>query len=407
MANEESAGSRLRLQTSIYMCGMFSNSMSNLIAVILPLWLVAQKPSAIVIGIVLGCRTFLPLLLAIHGGSLIDKVGARRVMLWAGILLASVTLLYPTASWLPFIMAVQMISGLAATMAWIGAQTLIGQRLKGDATYAGRLAFCNRLAAFAGPPLAGAIWDFAGPWAAFSFVAFWGLGVVVGALLLPHRSQPRARVRQTVRMATLLPHISDYTSAFRLMAIPAVLLVVMVSILRVAGEAINSSFYVVYLGGIGYTGTAIGFLVSAFAVPSAFSALLAGFFARYCNPYWLVLFAVSASVILVSITPLLGSYILLMIAMIMRGSVSGLVQPIMLSILSKATDATEQGRAVGLRATANRLGTTFTPVFMGAVAELTGIENAFYVLGVILVVLLIAVAYYVRRTPGFADNAPA
>ena len=229
-----------------------------------------------------------------------------------------------------------------------------------------------------------------------------------GVLILPHRETERSTPRAAVTWRTIVPHLSDYVSAFRLMAIPAVLLVVLVSVLRVAGEAVSSTFYVVYLSSIGYSGTAIGFLISAFSMPAAFSALFAGRIANHFNPFWLLVGAVAAAIILVCITPLLGSYVLLMIAMLARGSVSGLVQPLMLSIMSRATDSASQGRAVGLRATANRLAMTFTPILMGAVVEVTGIAGAFYVVGAVLIALLLAVAYYVSRTPEFAapDSSP-
>ena len=401
MTAEADQSINLRLQLSVYLCGAFSNSISNLIAVILPLLLVSLEPSAFMIGLVLGSRTLLPLLLSIHGGSVIDKIGARRVIFWSGIIVATVTVLYPATTWLPAIIIIQMIAGQAATMGWIGAQTLIGQRMRGDPTYAGRLAFSTRSAILIGPPLVGAIWDFAGPTAAFTFTALWALGMVAGVLLLPHKASDNQTQRQQANWRAMVPHPSDYIAAFRLMAIPAVLLVVLVSIIRVAGEAINSTFYVVYLNQIGYSGLAIGFLVSAFSIPAAFSALFAGRIAAYFNPYWLLVGAVGAAIILICITPLLGTYILLLIAMLSRGAVSGLVQPLMLSIVSRATDQTSQGRAVGLRATANRLAMTFTPILMGAVVEAFGIENAFYVVGVVLVALLILIAVYVKKTPEF------
>lgn len=379
--------------------------MSNLMAVILPLYLVSLKPTALMIGIVIGSRTFLPLLFSIHGGSMIDKIGARRVIFWSAIILSSVTFLYPTTYWLPLIILFQMIAGHAATMGWIGAQTLIGQRMKGDATYAGRMAFSNRIGILIGPPLAGATWDFVGPVAAFCFTAAWALMIVIGVILLPKSEGELSEPKGTFQWATVIPHPSDYIAAFRLLAIPAVLLVVIMSVLRVIGEAVNASFYVVYLDSIGLSGTAIGLLQSAYSMFGAASALSAGRMARLFNPFWLLVGAVVLGTVFISITPLLGGvYLLLMLAMMARGSVTGLVQPLMLSIVSRATDSGSQGRAVGLRATANRLAMTFTPILMGAIVEVLGIEASFYVIGFLTVSLLLVVALYVKRTPEFAKT---
>ena len=61
--------------------------------------------------------------------------------------------------------------------------------------------------------------------------------------------------------------------------------------------------------------------------------------------------------------------------------------PLMISIISQSAGRTAQGRAVGLRTTANRLASVLIPVAMGAVIEVTGIENGFLIIGGILLAL--------------------
>lgn len=402
MPKEPDEAVSVRLQASVYLCGTFSNSMSNLMAVILPLWLISLDPTPFMIGLVIGSRTFLPLLLSIHGGSMIDKIGARRIILCSGLILSAVTFLYPTTIWLPLIILFQMIAGHAATLGWIGAQTLIGQRMRGDPTYAGRMAFSNRIGILVGPPLAGATWDIAGPVAAFCFTAAWALFIVVGVMLLPKSSKEIEFPQTKFQWSSIIPHPRDYIAAFGLLAIPAVLLVVLVSVLRVVGEAVSASFYVVYLDSIGLSGTAIGLLQSAYSAFGAASALSSGRLARTFNPFWLLIGAVASGTILICITPLLGGYyFVLMAAMMSRGAVTGLVQPLMLSIVSRATDSASQGLAVGLRATSNRLAMTFTPILMGGVVEILGLATAFYVIGFVTLTLLLGVAFYLKSTPDF------
>jgi predicted MFS family arabinose efflux permease len=183
---------------------------------------------------------------------------------------------------------------------------------------------------------------------------------------------------------------------------PAIMLVVLVSILRQAGQGIQSSFYVVYLEGIGMSATLIGSLLSVFLLIGASGALAAGSLARLFNPYWLLMVAVALTIILIAITPLLGGVFLLLALVIgLRGGAIGVIQPVMLSLVAKAANPGDQGKGVAVRATANRLAMTVTPVVMGATAELAGIENAFYLVGAVLLVALAVMAVYVRRTPVF------
>ena len=60
-----------RVQAPVYAAGLFSNSMTHMISVVLPLWVLSFEDSALVIGIVIGVRQVLPVLFAIHGGLLL------------------------------------------------------------------------------------------------------------------------------------------------------------------------------------------------------------------------------------------------------------------------------------------------------------------------------------------------
>jgi MFS family permease len=392
----------LRLQAAIYICGIFSSGTSNIVWVIVPLWLIKLEASPIMIGISLGAYTFLPLLLSIPGGALIDRMGARRVIITFGILVVCLTPLYPMLPWVPALIVLQMLVGLSISMGWISTQALVGQRMKGNPTYAGRLAFVVRLGTLFGPPTVGAIWDLYGEWGAFLFMTVWTSGVLVAVAILPKSDEEASKVATPLRLGDFRPSFQNYRDAIALLAIPSILLVVMISVLRQSGQGIQSSFYVVYLENIGLTGTAIGLLTSSFLIASAFGALTTGPLMRYFNPFWMLITTVALSVIFIAITPLLGVvYLMLMTAITLRGAALGTVQPLMLSIISQAASAGDQGKGVALRATANRLAMTVIPVLMGVIVEIVGMRNAFLVIGGALMILLLALAIYVKRTPAF------
>jgi MFS family permease len=401
LAHEVQEPIGLRLQWSVYLSGGFASSISGQMHVILPLWLVMLHPSPLVWGIALASRTFLPFLFAIPFGALMDKVGARRVILCSSFVLVGSVALFPTGTLIPWLIVINMIAGLAATLSWIGAQTLVGQRMQGDPTYTGRLSLVTRIGELIGPPVAGYLWDVLGPYAAFGFITLWAVGGVVGALMLPKTDDERTGAMPSVVASDLVPRLSHYMGAFYMMAIPAVLLVVMVSILRQAGQGMQSTFYIVYLIQEGYSGTAIGTLLAIFPLVGALVTPTVGPLAKRVNNAWLAIAMVGGSIVMVAATPLLGSYTILMAAIAFRGSMVGLMQPLMISMIAQAAAAGDQGKGVGLRATANRLAVTFTPIIMGGVIEFVGLENGFYVVGSVLLILLMGVAIYVKSAPGF------
>ncbi|MEE8515273.1 MAG: MFS transporter [Alphaproteobacteria bacterium] len=395
----------LRTQGAIYGVGMFSSTMSHISGLLVPLWLVTLEPSPFLIGVVLGSRSVLPLLLSIHGGALMDRLGVRRVTLFFAIMATVTPLFYPLAPWIPVVILLQMMHGLSASMGWIGAQTTIGHVMKGNPTYAGRLSFSLRIGNFLGPPLVGYVWDQFGAWGAFGMLALWGAGMWVSAMMLPATAGESTGSGPVARR-DLMPRLSDHIETFRLLVIPAVLLVVMVSVLRISGAAIQSSFYVVYLESIKFTGAEIGLLWSAAAVLGGVGALGVGPATRIFIPHWLLIVMVAGATILIAITPLLGSVsLLLLLASALRGGTLGLSQPLMVSILLKSAGPGAQGKSVGLRTTANRAAQTILPVLMGAIAEMVGIANSFYVIGGVLLILVGLVAIYTWRSPSLGSGA--
>lgn len=392
-------------QVAVYACGALNHSMGMMVAVVLPLWLLELNASAVMIGVALGARHFLPLFLSIHGGALMDRFGTRRIMLWFGFVSAIVPILFPAMPWVWAVIMLQMIVGLADTMGWSGAQAMIGQIMKGSETYAGRLSFTLRIGHFSGPLLIGAGWDGFGPWGAFASLSLWGGGAFIAALFLP---QVTAAVKTEQRTATardLVPRLSDYIDAFRLLAIPAVLFVILVSFVRHSSTSMQNSFYVIYLEGIGITATEIGLLFAASAIIGGIGALTTGRLTSYLEPAFFLVLSVIGTIVLMGITPLLGLYAVLMLVIALRGACLGFSQVLMISILSRALDPTTQGKGVGLRTTTNRVMNTALPPVVGVVVELAGLENAFYIVGGVGAVLMILLFVHAMRHNAFRQTA--
>jgi hypothetical protein len=70
--------------------------------------------------------------------------------------------------------------------------------------------------------------------------------------------------------------LPDYVRCFALIAIPAVATTMAIHFLRTATNGVQSSIYVVYLKGIGLTGTSIGVLFAALEITSGLGSLFAG-----------------------------------------------------------------------------------------------------------------------------------
>jgi len=404
MAAADGGRVSLRVECAIYGIGSFSTTMHYMAMTIVPLWVVQLDLSPFWLGLVLGCRPLLPLFLSIHVGALLDRLGVRRVMLFFAILGMCAPLLYPALPWVWAIVLAQLLWGLADTTSWIGAQALVGKMMEGRTTYAGRLSFVSRIANVMGPPLVGAAWDVWGPAGAFILCFVWGIGGVVSVLALPnlppasHHSQaPPAPDKTGLR--ALLPNFSDYLDAFRLAALPTVAITLTIGMMNHVGGNIQGTFYVVWLNQVGIPGTLIGALISISNLAAGIGSLFAAPLARVFKAYWLLWFVVWAAIVLICITPLFGTFLAFAIVLALRSVISGVHQPLVISLMLNTAGRDGHGRAIGLRSTANRITAIGAPVLMGGIAELIGIEASFYVMGGIASLVMIVVAWWMNRHP--------
>ncbi|MCZ6742543.1 MAG: MFS transporter [Alphaproteobacteria bacterium] len=406
MASAGGARVPLRVQCAVYGIGGCSTTMHFMAMTIVPLWVVQLELSPIWLGLVLGCRPVLPLFLSIHVGALLDRLGARRVMLIFAILGMLAPLLYPALPWIWAIVVAQLLWGLADTTSWIGAQALVGKLMEGRTVYAGRLSFVSRIANVMGPLLVGAAWDAWGPTGAFVLCFVWGIGGLAAVLALPDlpppargdRPQPGPH-RGRSGLRALLPEISDYRDAFRLAALPTVAITLAMGMMNHVGGNIQGTFYVVWLDQAGRSGTLIGALISIANLAAGIGALFAASLARVFKAYWLLWFVVWASIVLICITPLFGTFVAFAMVLALRSLISGVHQPLVMALMLNTVGTDAQGRAIGLRSTANRITAIGAPVAMGGIAEVIGIEASFYVMGVIASLAMVAMAAWMTRHP--------
>jgi MFS family permease len=424
------------LQSAVYGTAFFNGTVQPMASTIVALLVVAliDKNLAFLIGLLLSARQFLTVSMSVYSGSLMDNFGTKRVIIAFGFAGVISALAYPSLSplfgvefgasirnpgllFILSLMLIQMISGYAEATNWIGSQTLVGQLMKGHPVYAGRMTFAARVGGFLGPPAIGYTWDYLGPWGGFGFLAVWIVGGMIAASFLPdtravstdpHGSAEAAKPKE---QSETPKKPSSYGDTLRLLLIPAVVLVVLVTVMRQTGSGVQSSFYIVWLREyIGLRGSTIGWLIGAANVASAGAALCTGpLMARY-RAHWLLIVMIGVSIIAIAITPVFGTeyspllFVALLSAICVRGFSQGLNLPLMITILSQNVSRNQQGRVTALRISFNRFGGLLVPSGMGALADMDfvgGLANAFYIVGIAGVIALCLLSVWVALSPSF------
>lgn len=400
MSDDRGAPIPFRLQANVYGIAFFAGSQFLLISVIMPLWALELGASPFFIGLIIASRQILVITLSIHGGTLLDRFGPRRVIMCLGFAGAGLTFLFPILPFLWATMVLQMATGFAEVTCWIGVQALTGGLLKGRPDYAGRMTAASRIGGFCGPVLVGLVWETFGAFSAFAFVGTWVASFAVVAWFLPATDPDSFPSQEEIEKRSVLPSLTDYATTFRLLLLPAVALVIATTFMRQAGSGIQSSFYVVWIKEIGFTAGTIGFLIGISNAAAALAALTTGPLSRRFAVDWLLIAVTILSVVAIAITPMLGSLVALSIAIGLRGVGQGLNLPLMLSIASQAVGSHLQGRVAALRLSFNKFGGAIVPFVMGAIAEVAGLEWSFYIVGIVGVGSLALLGLWVAFSPG-------
>ena len=442
MATQQPQTYSISMQSAVYGTAFFNGTVQSMGSTIVALLVVAliDKNLALLIGIILASRQFLTVTMSVYAGSLMDNFGTKRVIIAFGFVGVIAAIAYPAISLIfgvkvganlqnpsiTIILAViivQMISGWCEATAWIGSQTLVGQLMKGHPVYAGRMTFVARIGGFLGPPAIGYAWDFWGAWGGFTFLAIWIIGGMIAASFLPdtraatrefRKSTNDSTPNEPIEITTPIKKQSSYGETLRLLLIPAVAMVIMVTVMRQTGSGVQSSFYVVWLSEhVGIQGSTIGWLIGAANGASAIAALCTGPLVKKYSTHWLLILMVTVSVVAIAITPLFGTtfttllFFALMGGICIRGFAQGLNLPLMMIILSRNVAPHLQGRVTALRISFNRFGGLLVPIGMGALADMQvvgGLANAFYIVGMLGVFALGALSLWVLFSPSFKKS---
>jgi MFS family permease len=311
--------------------------------------------------------------------------------------------LFPLATGFWALLFLQLVNGAAVSFAWSGAQTLIAQLAEGDAKHIGKFSFFARLGSTSAPIVAGAVWDLGGAWPAYLLGAAWGAVLTTALLRTPEAEffTPRPASgtnRNRFRARDAWPRASDYISAIKLVAIPAVAISMAVISMRNTTYSLQTSVYIVYLDRIALVGTTIGTLFAAAEIASGLGALFAGRAMRLGNPQRTMLRGTVLSILLIATTPLLGGLFgLLLLFQVARGWLEGVIQPVILSVQARAVGRHQQGAVVGLRQTGQRLSSILIPPVMGAIADRFGTSQSFLIYAVFMLPLCGLLALIIRR----------
>ncbi|MFD1414488.1 MFS transporter [Oceanobacillus jeddahense] len=326
------------------------------------------------IGMLVSAYAFLPMLLAIKIGKILDRIGSKKLTLYGviGMIISvSAPILFPSYYALLF---TQLIMGCSVICCLISMQKTIGN-LNG-----------NRDKLIASFTLFGSIGELIGP-IKFSFLYehfgiryTFGFGIILLLIIVcilmilpksfwgkPEKSKP-----------------SETTNTLLLLKNKNLLKAIIVSGLVISSKDLFVAYFPVYGTSVGLRPSTIGMILSICAAAAVLIRLLQFQLVLYFGRGILISATLLFSAVSFILIPLFSNVYALLLISILLGLGLGLGQPLSLVYAMNVSEPRRHGEVLGLRLTFNRVSQFLSPFLFGGFGSALGISSLFFFIGIFM-----------------------
>jgi MFS family permease len=298
-----------------------------------------------------------------------------------------------------WLVSLQLGGGLGRTVAWVAVQAYLIQTAP-SAQIARRttlFSFWSNGGAFLAPVVGGLLVDALGYGVAFAFGAVVYLALAAGIVLLPAPAASSASPGWAPWHA--------YRQAGALLLRAGVLLLLAGTGLRLALSSLRTSFFPVYLLSLDVSPSVVGLIVGAGSLAGVLATPLALRLQGSFGAGAFLFLALMVSAVAMLVAPYLPGLLLLALAGLVWGVGIGITLPPLLTLIAHHTNPAERGLGTAVRNTGNEWAIMLSPIVFGQVAQLTGLADAFLVIGTALLAASLAGLAWARRL-GEASTGP-
>ena len=343
------------------------------------------EASPFTVGLLLSLYALVPMLIALHAGRWLDRVGAYRPLAWsAGTFVFSVAL--------PF--AWPTIAGLCVSATLIGTSflfyhmalnTAVGAMGKAEdrTTNFSWLALGFSVSGFAGPMIAGFAIDATSHRTALLILACFPAAALVPLWLWRCSFPQTHRARAT----------AEDRNVMDLLRHPKLRRAFTASLVLSMGWDLYSFLMPVYGSRVGLSASEIGVIMGFFAAATFSIRLAMPAFSRRVREWTVITAAMALSGATYMLFPFASSGALLMALSFLLGLGLGASQPVIMALLYSASPPGRQGEVVGVRTMLLNGSHTFLPLVMGAVGAAFGMTPMFWSMAA----FLLGGGWYARR----------
>jgi MFS family permease len=328
------------------------------------------------VGLLAALFAAFPLVLAVYAGRISDRIGVRKPIA-AGAVMLALGLLVPLAgSGLPALMLCSALVGLGHIFFHVSIHNLIGAYGEGEARTRNFATFSlgASVSAFIGPSLTGFSidgWGFAP-----TYVLLAGVALVPAVIILAY---PKLIPPRTPRA-----HDDKSGGSMAMLRNPGMRRTLIMSGVTLTGIELFTFYFPVYGRSIDLSASAIGMVMSSYAVAAFIVRLGMSRATRRIGEVGVLtasLFVAGATYMLV---PLVSQATVLALVAFLLGLGLGCAQPLTIILTYNHAPPGRSGEALGLRLTVNKLTQIIVPLVFGGIGSAFGLLPVFWANGVFL-----------------------
>jgi MFS family permease len=328
------------------------------------------------VGLLAAMFAAFPLVLAVYAGKFSDRFGVRRPILGGAITMAVGTILPLALPRLAGLVLCSALIGLGHIFFHVSIHNLIGAYGEGEARTRNFATFSlgASISAFIGPSLAGFSIDGAGFRATYLVMAAIALVPAIMLASYPALVPPRAAHSEPETSGGSLALLGD----------PGLRRTLIMSGVTLTGIELFSFYFPVYGSSIGLSASAIGMVMSSYAVAAFLVRLGMHRAARAIGEGGVLttsLFIAGATFLLV---PFVSQAPLLAVVAFLLGIGLGCAQPLTILLTYNHAPAGRSGEALGMRLTVNKLTQIAVPLIFGGLGSAFGLLPVFWADGAFL-----------------------
>jgi predicted MFS family arabinose efflux permease len=321
------------------------------------------------VGVLMALYAAVPMLIAVHAGRMIDRMGVFRPLAFCSVAVTAGILLPFIWPGMPMLLVAAVVIGTTFMLQHIALNLMVGA-MGGPADRAVNfswLALGYAASGFIGPLLAGFAIDLAGHRTAFLLLA---LPPAVGTALLFWRRPPMPGGHHAKADASR-------HSIVDLLRQPQLRAAFLFSGLLATGWDLYTFVIPLYGTGIGLSASTIGIVMSSFALATFVVRLAMPAVSRRLSEWTVVCAALVIAGGTYSLFPLVSQVPFLIALSFLLGIGLGCAQPMIMALLYTSSPPGRQGEVVGVRTTMINASHTFLPLLFGAVGATLGIGTVF------------------------------